>query len=352
MSRSQYSRGIAVAVACASLFGCSRGETDIRVSLATGTPTGALVLDLARRPDTAVSRVDRSRYDFRQANKSEFLLEGWARPETSEDGDLSFAWATSRRASVRLAVFDADYRWLHFRSRASAHALAGGQTAGVTVNGHAVGNVDITSGGFRHYSLLVAGEALTPGDNVVSFSFASAEAPTEVSLTTRDTRTLAAAFDYIALTDSREVPPSLDRRQRLVGFRPDDGRIRQHTGTESAFRVRVPEEGSLEFAGEEIELVFRIQGGADYEDTAEWVQPQLYGNVDVTTNVLLIVIDTLRADHLGSYGGESHTPNLDALAGSGVRFENAYSQIPITLPSHSSMFTSLLPTEHAITARF
>ena len=98
-------------------------------------------------------------------------------------------------------------------------------------------------------------------------------------------------------------------------------------------------------AREEIEVVFRIHGG-DHQDAAEWVQPRLYGNVDVATNVLMIVIDTLRADHLGSYGGQVDTPNLDALARSGVRFENAYSHIPITLPSHSSMFTSLFPTEH------
>ena len=354
------------------------------------------MLELARRSDTAVSRVDRSRYDFREANKSEFLLEGWARPETSANGDLAFAWATSRQASVRLAVFDAEDRWLHFRSRASAPASDGGQTAAVTVNGHAIGSVEFIPGGFRNYSLLVPGEALMRGDNVISFSFTSTGVPIETDSAVRDTRTLAAAFDYVAMTNSRVVPPSLDHAQRLVSFRPNEDRIRQHTGTESVFRVRVPEEGLLEFAveegqqrpgddgppplaevairragteqvifaepvgaadtrwradlssaaGEEIELVFRIRGGGDHEDTAEWVRPQLYGNVDVRTNVLLIVIDTLRADHLGSYGGEIHTPNLDALAGSGVRFENAYSQIPITLPSHSSMFTSLLPTEH------
>lgn len=186
MTRSQYSRGIAVAVACVSLFGCSREETDIQVSLSTGTPTGALVLDLARRPDTAVSRVDRSRYDFREANKSEFLLEGWARPETSANGDRSFAWATSRQASVRLAVFDTDDRWLHFRSRPSAPVSDGGQTAAVTVNGHRIGNIEFISGGFKDYSLPVPREALVRGDNVISFSFASTGVPAEVGSSTRE----------------------------------------------------------------------------------------------------------------------------------------------------------------------
>ena len=396
MTRRQYSSCLAVVVAVASLISCTRGETDIRVSRSTGTPPGALVLDLAKRSETAVFRVDRSRYDFRAVNKSSFLLEGWARPEVSADGDRSFAWATSRQASVRLAVFDTDDRWLHFRSRPSAPVSDEGQAAAVSVNGHGIGGVEFISGGFKDYSLPVPDEALVHGDNVISFSFASTGVPAEVGTSTRDTRSLAAAFDFVALTNSRQFPSSVDRPERRAGLGPNDDRIRQPSGTESAFRIRVPEEGSLEFtveagqqrsrdrgpsplaelairragsehiifnepvgasdarwradlssaAGEEIELVFRTRGDGDQDEVAEWVRPHLYGNVDVQTNVVLIVIDTLRADHLGSYGGESHTPNLDALAASGVRFENAYSHVPITLPSHASMFTSLLPTEH------
>jgi len=65
-----------------------------------------------------------------------------------------------------------------------------------------------------------------------------------------------------------------------------------------------------------------------------------------TSNVLLIVIDTLRADMLSCYGGPVATPNIDALASSGVLFRRAYAHAPMTMPSHSSMFTSLLPSEH------
>ena len=63
-------------------------------------------------------------------------------------------------------------------------------------------------------------------------------------------------------------------------------------------------------------------------------------------NILLVVVDTLRADHVGAYGaGYAKTPNIDALAADGWLFENAYSHIPITLPSHSSLFSSRLPHE-------
>jgi arylsulfatase A-like enzyme len=56
-------------------------------------------------------------------------------------------------------------------------------------------------------------------------------------------------------------------------------------------------------------------------------------------NVVMIVSDALRQDVLGCYGGEARTPNIDALAGRGVLFENAYSTSPWTTPSSVSMFT-------------
>ena len=61
-------------------------------------------------------------------------------------------------------------------------------------------------------------------------------------------------------------------------------------------------------------------------------------------NVVLITIDTLRADHLGCYGYQHiRTPNIDALAGDSARFERAYTAVPVTLPSHTVMFTGTYP---------
>lgn len=66
-------------------------------------------------------------------------------------------------------------------------------------------------------------------------------------------------------------------------------------------------------------------------------------------NVILISIDTLRADHLGAYGYRRDTsPFFDRLAARGVLFERAISQIPGTLPSHMSIFTGLYPVEHGV----
>ena len=65
-------------------------------------------------------------------------------------------------------------------------------------------------------------------------------------------------------------------------------------------------------------------------------------------NVLLITIDTLRADALGSYGGPAATPNLDRLAEDGVRFTFAHSQAVVTLVSHASILTGEYPYQHGV----
>lgn len=65
--------------------------------------------------------------------------------------------------------------------------------------------------------------------------------------------------------------------------------------------------------------------------------------------VILISIDTLRADRLPAYGyTEVTTPFLDRFRGDAILYENAYSHCPLTLPSHASMLTGLLPTEHGV----
>jgi arylsulfatase A-like enzyme/Flp pilus assembly protein TadD len=71
-------------------------------------------------------------------------------------------------------------------------------------------------------------------------------------------------------------------------------------------------------------------------------------DVSADRNVLLISIDTLRADALGSYGGRATTPNLDRLAARGARFDFAHAHAVVTLPSHASMLTGRYPYEHGI----
>ena len=65
------------------------------------------------------------------------------------------------------------------------------------------------------------------------------------------------------------------------------------------------------------------------------------------SNLLLITIDTLRADRIGAYGyASARTPAMDALAARGVRFERAYATAPITLTSHASLMSGRYPPGH------
>lgn len=66
-------------------------------------------------------------------------------------------------------------------------------------------------------------------------------------------------------------------------------------------------------------------------------------------NVVVITLDTTRADHLGAYGSTNvETPHLDRLAREGVVFEQAMTTAPLTLPAHSSIFTGRFPPEHGV----
>src|SRR6267378_8355737 len=72
--------------------------------------------------------------------------------------------------------------------------------------------------------------------------------------------------------------------------------------------------------------------------------PGLSAESKPALNVVIITIDTLRADHLGCYGYKQiRTPNIDALAADGARFERAYTSVPVTLPSHTVIFTGTYP---------
>ncbi|HVN40349.1 MAG TPA: sulfatase, partial [Myxococcota bacterium] len=65
--------------------------------------------------------------------------------------------------------------------------------------------------------------------------------------------------------------------------------------------------------------------------------------------IVLVTIDTLRADHIGCYGlASAHTPTLDRLAAEGVRYEVALSPAPLTLPSHTTIMTGLDPDRHGV----
>jgi arylsulfatase A-like enzyme len=101
------------------------------------------------------------------------------------------------------------------------------------------------------------------------------------------------------------------------------------------------------FAGREV--AFRLVTDGDERAMAFWVNPVVYVPRSDARFVVLISLDTLRADHLACYGYERDTsPNIDLLARDGVRFAETRAPSPWTLPSHVSMMTGLDTINHGV----
>jgi arylsulfatase A-like enzyme len=124
--------------------------------------------------------------------------------------------------------------------------------------------------------------------------------------------------------------------------------------TWSDYRVEL---GDL--AGETVHLELRSaveRGDGDAMDAVAfpvWSVPAILARRqdDETRNVVLVSLDTLRADFVGAYGQElTTTPSIDRLAGEGVLFENAYTTYPSTTASHMTMLTGLYPSVHGVDA--
>ena len=389
-------RPIIALLTCVLAAGCGTSDGTVPVAVARGDAPGQRLIDFVARADSGRFHLAQPGYDFEPAASREVLLDGWSNPEPADDGNSWFAWAVSERAQLQLRLLDAENTWLHFRARPFQIGPNVTQTVSVDVNGVSVGSVNLSPPGFEIYTLRLPPEALTIGTSVVSFTFAYATSPNSLSSSFEDRRTLAAAFDYVVTTHDSDPPERIASTPPALAYGPTPQGLRLPTDSETAFPLTVPANGVVEFgmvrhgddgstlrgemalrspergeeiffsersgdesttwradlaqwSGEEANLVFRAVGGNAGEGVT-WIQPALHGEIgamNIRSNVVLIVVDTLRADYLGAYGGEVETPNMDALAERGVLFEHAYSHVPITVPSHSSMFTSLIPTEHA-----
>jgi len=100
----------------------------------------------------------------------------------------------------------------------------------------------------------------------------------------------------------------------------------------------------------------KTEAKADFRnDFSFWVSPLLIrkqakpAEAEQPLNIILISIDTMRADHLGCYGyGRPTTPNIDELSRDSALFLNTLSPAPFTLPAHMSMLTGLVPTNHQV----
>lgn len=346
--------------------------------------------DLTERFEDARTIRDGSFVDVGSSVDRRRLLEGWSGPENDGQG-TTFSWATGREASVSIDATGIESAILEVRCLPYGYEGAPPQIVSALVNGTPVGEA-VLEAAWATYRFDIPDSLLSTGENTVTFRFAHAASPSDHGGS--DGRTLAAAFDFVRVLDARSdqpwtalfEPPTLERDRIVVP-----------AGTTVVFTLPAPRDGVLELSvdkgieglagevwlagpdGASVPLLavpagsadrgpFRVPLGVDEGDLVDigfettfvgpadgrarlgWISPRIYGRrtAEPVTDVVLIVVDTLRADHVGAYGSDVATPNIDRLAASGVLFENAYSHIPITGPSHATLFTSLAPFEHGV----
>ena len=377
--------------ATAALYGCGVRPAGDRsdVGRPGPPPAGPVAVDLVDALPGARVFVERDRLDFGDPAESVRLVTGWGRAEEHLESGMKFAWANAPSSELVLDVAGSGPRRLVLHGWPYRAPDGSKQTVALSVNGRALG-VEPIGRVRRRVEFDVPDGVFVPGRNSVRLEYAYVASPADSQPGSNDRRQLAVAFDELALEpvvdrSPGDVPPPVVE---------SGGAIRQAAGTAVVFGTRGPEDGVFAVSAEvtpdadgRAEVWVRPEGGdarllmrfmpgsagtderiADLTDLSgrridltlalsgsrgevRWTEPRIIGR-EVTTsrppNILLIVVDTLRADAVGVYGGEAATPVMDRLAAEGAVFDRAVSHIPITGPSHSSMFVSVAPYGHGV----
>jgi arylsulfatase A-like enzyme len=162
-----------------------------------------------------------------------------------------------------------------------------------------------------------------------------------------------------AATPERDAPLPFPVRFEIVLDRGEEKEVvySHEVGGSSSNEWRDEELDLSPWAGERVGLSFVTRGKAGEPSTVRpfWGHPALYhgrGRPAEKPNLVLISIDSLRSDHVGTYGyARNTTANLDRLARDGVVYEQAVSASSWTLPSHMSLLTGLAPSVHGVVSR-
>ena len=353
-----------------------------------------VVFDLVERAKSAEIVHGAPFIDVGSVDAVDAQISGWSDPEIDSDSGATFAWAIAERAVLETNLLETDLASLDLRCRPFNWDGAPDQRLRVVVNGREIGDTTLVQG-FHDYSFPLPKGTVGAGLNRVEIGFEWTAAPADHLPANGDRRTLAAAFQWVSFG-----PPDPKTQLPANSFSPtaNGSELVIPPGTGVRFRLPVPKDAVLDFGvarpaiapnlhgliwvtgpgepaavavpvdpaevvgervrlevgsavGDIIELGFATIGEGPHGASLAFQSPRILGSDDGAeeiASVLLIEIDTLRADYLGAYGAEIDTPHIDALAARGVRFSHARSHIPITGPSHASLFTSLLPMEHGV----
>ena len=357
-----------------------------------------VLLDLAAARDGAALHTETSRLDFGAPAARFHVLEGWSRDETGADG-TTFVWGLGPASTLRLDLLGRRPLELSLRGWPFSPAGAEPQTVELIFNGRSLAHWTLEPRAAT-YRASIPEEAVKVGDNEVELRYARYASPTQLVPGSSDSRPLGAAWDSLEVTSAPEPGrPSGAAEGRLdIGLgtglsytfraRPgavlEIGQIEVRGGKGPSFlHARLLgslDSGAHEFAAPEGKLrwslpvsreglvVLRLdavwQGsppapGAALRLSSPVVRapvatasprgqaPSGHPQGTRPPNLLLYVIDTLRADRLGCYGHTGGlTPSIDAFARRALLFERAYAASSWTKTSMATVLTGLPPRSH------
>ena len=353
----------------------------------------AAVHDLVTELPAAELHREVGTIDFGTAAARPFLLDGWYQNEGGRGGHPTVVWSRGRVSALEFWL--ATTREIRADLRCSPLDPQDGQPQVVTVelNDRRIGELSLRPQ-MNDYTIALPASAQVAGRNRLVFRYRKA-----VRL---DRRHLAVSWDLLRLHPVRGEAGELPRAEQRPGrasalFIP--------VGSEVTFYVPVEEEGTLSLDG------VRVQGGpgkkllviARTDDSPEqvletieasrgprtlelpgrdgrlveialravpssetadggfqilaptvrtqktqWPATAEHEKPGAKPNIIIYLVDTLRADHVGAYGGGSLTPNIDAFAREATVFENTIAQAPWTKPSIASLFTGRGPLAHGV----
>ncbi len=358
-------------------------------------------IDLVALLPRARSGAETASIDFGSDASVPALVSGWGPRARSNHGE--FQWGQGERSEFGLGVGEPRDLDVVLRGWPLAFDGAPAQSVEISANDRPVATLDLAPGP-RTYHVRIPAAALVPGENRLAFRYGWSRPPHEVIPGSDERRPLAVAWDWLRVPDARShgapvaetdgAEPAL--RLPLATWadyyvRVSDGsqlRIAEIEafGQASAPRLEVvaepagaPEQTwsfepgrSVDLAlpaarGEPMRISLRALGSAERgaEAGLRLVRPVLDEPVargkapappprpvQARPSVVLYLVDTLRADHLGTYGYPRPTsPRIDAFAREATLFRNAFAQSSWTKPAVASLFTGLLPQAHRVNPR-
>jgi arylsulfatase A-like enzyme len=262
------------------------------------------------KENKAEKSVETTVIDFGNELHREHLLEGWHADEKVKDR-TTFVWSSGKVSKLEIVVFELSDKQVLLKCLPFEYPKASGQTIKVSINDKFLTTIELDKNwkDWKEYKFLIPASDLKKGQNILTFDYGYVKSPSEAFQGNTDARPLAVAFDYI------KIAP-------LVGT------------TITNFGSELHKKDLLDKLSKTTRRPMSI---IPQFVTIDYKCPHC--------NVVLIMIDTLRADHLGIYGYERDTsPNIDAFAEKSLLFENVRSQAACTFPSVNSILTSQFPS--------